>query len=347
MPPTLSVSSRTVLPNPALANSTSVLPLVVEPKSRRSVVLGVLTAVQEAIGCALQRDTDVIANTTHYKNIDVKAAMADPHYVFFGETQCTVLNPEGEVGPFYVLGEYVRDDLRDGEAGIDMIVETQVLDVATCSPLVGSWVDIWNANTTGVYSGVQSSMNLGNPSDASNLNNTALRGIQQVDEDGVAKFTTKFPGHYDGRATHMHVVVHTDATEQRNGTITGGKIPHIGQLFWDQDLITEIEALSPYNENTADITLNANDHVFGAQETEGTTSDPVFNYVYLGDDVTDGLFAWVVLAVNSSATYDATYSFALTSGGGVAVEGGGSGVSGLPSSGFPSSSAAVPSSTVA
>lgn len=58
------------------------------------------------------------------------------------------------------------------------------------------------ANSTGVYSGVESSAN-GNSDDASNLDNIALRGIQQADDDGVVQFSTIFPGHYTGRATHI------------------------------------------------------------------------------------------------------------------------------------------------
>jgi protocatechuate 3,4-dioxygenase beta subunit len=193
---------------------------------------------------------------------------------------------------------------------------------ATCEPLSGAWLDIWNCNSTGVYSGVQSNGN-GNSGDASNLDNTALRGIQQTDSEGVAKFTSVFPGHYSGRTTHMHVVVHTEATELANGTLTMGKVPHIGQFFWDQSLITEVEALSPYNTNTVTLTTNAQDRVFGEQETENTTSDPVFNYVFIGDSVSDGIFQWIIVGVDTTASYTPTYSFQLTEDGGVAVGGGG------------------------
>lgn len=68
------------------------------------------------------------------------------------------------------------------------------------SQLVGA--DIWSANSTGVYGGVQSQGN-GNYADTSNLDLTDLRGIQQADDDGVVQFSTIFPGHYDGRTTHI------------------------------------------------------------------------------------------------------------------------------------------------
>lgn len=150
-----------------------------------------------------------------------------------------MLNPEGEVGPFYVLGEYVTSDVRGTEPGIDVVLQAQIVDVNTCEAVPNVYLDIWSANSTGVYGGVHSQNN-GNYADTSNLNKTALRGLQLTDEDGVAQFTTKFPGHYAGRCTHLHVIIHEDATELANGTIAGGTSSHIGQLFWDQSLVTEV-----------------------------------------------------------------------------------------------------------
>lgn len=45
---------------------------------------------------------------------------------------------------------------------------------------------------------------MGDPNDASILKGTTLRGVQPTDEDGIATFDTLMPGHYDGRATHIH-----------------------------------------------------------------------------------------------------------------------------------------------
>jgi uncharacterized membrane protein YgcG len=87
-------------------------------------------------------------------------------------------------------------------------------------------------------------------------------------------------------------------------------------MFYDQDLISQVEALSPYSENTAAITLNANDRVL-AGETENSDSDPVFNYVLLGDTVEDGLFSWITVGIDTSASYSASYAALLTADGGV------------------------------
>ncbi len=45
---------------------------------------------------------------------------------------------------------------------------------------------------------------MGDPNDSSILKGTALRGIQPTDSHGIASFDTLLPGHYSGRATHIH-----------------------------------------------------------------------------------------------------------------------------------------------
>jgi protocatechuate 3,4-dioxygenase beta subunit len=268
--------------------------------------------------------------TDHEGTINATLALESPADYVFNKTSSTVLNPQGEVGPFFVSGELVRSDIRNTEPGIEVVLEAQVVDISTCEPLAGVWLDIWSANSTGVYSGVHTNLN-GNGADTSNLNNTALRGIQQTDVDGVAQFTTIFPGHYAGRATHLHAVLHENATLLPNNTLTGGTYPHIGQFFWDQKLINQVEATAPYNTNKQKVTLNRADRVFVQQETEGSDSDPVFNYVFFGEDLSDGMFSWIYLGINTSATYTPTYSFQYTDHGGEPATGhGGGGPGGGP-----------------
>lgn len=72
---------------------------------------------------------------------------------------------------------------------------------------------------------------------------------------------------------------------------------HVGQIFFDQDLITEVEKNTPYSTNTQELTENSNDSILA---TEADTTDPFVEYVLLGDDVSDGIFAWVSIAVNST-----------------------------------------------
>lgn len=83
-----------------------------------------------------KRSTISVLNTDHEGDIDATAAEAD-ETIAFNSTSCTVLNPEGEVGPFYVLGEYVRADVVDDEPGVSLVADIQFIDVSTCEPLVG------------------------------------------------------------------------------------------------------------------------------------------------------------------------------------------------------------------
>lgn len=259
------------------------------------------------------RDTDRIVNTSHHSPLQVTSNT--PETELFSNNPVCILAPEGEIGPFWVKGELVRSDIRDGEPGIPLIMDGQFIDIETCEPIQNLYWDVWTCNSTGQYSGVQSDMN-GNGNDASNLDKTFLRGIQQTDSDGVAQFKSVFPGHYDGRATHVHVVAHVGSHTLKNNTIAGGHVSHIGQLFFDQDLISKVEATYPYNTNTVDITQNADDHVV-QDETEDSNSDPIFEYALLGDKLQNGVLAWVTMGINVSATYDTSNAATLTSSGGV------------------------------
>jgi hypothetical protein len=152
-------------------------------------------------------------------------------------------------------------------------------------------------NSTGVYGGVVVANNGAGTKDPSNKFNPALRGLQATDPSGVAQFTTLFPGHYIGRTTHIHVSAHLKTTVLANGHYSGGTTAHVGQLFFDQSLITKVEATSPYNQNTQALTTNAKDGIF---LQEAASSDPVIEYSLLGSSVTDGIFGWVAFGIDTS-----------------------------------------------
>ena len=109
----------------------------------------------------------------------------------------------------------MRRDIREGHAGITMLLKTTVVDASTCKPIRGAAVDVWHCDAAGVYSGVN-----GNTG-------TFLRGIQRTDAKGLATFVTIFPGWYQGRTTHIHVKVHL-----------GGNVVHTGQLYFPEAAVT-------------------------------------------------------------------------------------------------------------
>ncbi|KAK4941670.1 hypothetical protein LTR10_018409 [Elasticomyces elasticus] len=254
-----------------------------------------------------------VANTSHESSLDVTPWTTDYESLIYGNSSC-ILNPEGEIGPYYVQGEFVRHDITETQPGVPVYLEEQFINVNTCEPITSLYADIWHCNSTGVYGGVIANGN-GNENDTANINATFLRGIQKTDSDGVAAWRTIFPGYYSGRATHIHMVTHTNVTLLANDTISGGTVRHIGQVFYDQDLIDYInDNVYPYTTNTITLTDNDEDRVF-ISETD-TDSDPVLNYVLLGEKVEDGLFAWITIGVDPDAEYTTSAASVLTDDGG-------------------------------
>ncbi|KAM7183873.1 intradiol ring-cleavage dioxygenase-like protein [Rhypophila sp. PSN 637] len=223
----------------------------------------------------------------------------------FADDGACMAAPLVSEGPLYVQGEQIRRNITHNETGVPMALEIQVVDAKTCAPIPYAAVDIWGCNTTGVYSGVWSFYRQGNDVgyDRSVINSTALRGIQLTDQDGAAVFDTFFPGHYEGRATHIHVMIHLNTTRQANNTIgTSGRVAHITQIYFDQSLITEVEKIPPYTENKQVLKKNNED---GLLKVTTLTDDPFMRYVMLGDSVEDGIFSYIRLGVDTSADYTA------------------------------------------
>ncbi|KAK7448428.1 hypothetical protein VKT23_013691 [Stygiomarasmius scandens] len=288
-----------------------------------------------ARGVPYKRDLDTVLNTDHHSNLTGVTNNTDASTLFTGNSSC-VLGPETTEGPYYVDGEYVRFDLRDGQEGVDTYVEVQLIDVNTCEPVPDVYVDFWHANATGVYSGVTAGGN-GNSDDETNLDSTFCRGLQQTDSDGVIQFLSIFPGHYTGRAIHIHLAAHQNGTFFSNGTFVSSNVSHVGQVFFDQDLIDTVEATSPYNTNTQNLTTNSDD---GILAEEAADIDPFLEYVLLGDDVSEGIFSWVALGIDTTSSYAISAASTLTEDGGVANENSGMGGMGGPPDG---SSMPVPS----
>ncbi|CAN8106041.1 unnamed protein product [Discula destructiva] len=275
-------------------------------------------------------------NVSHHSSEDYN--LSTPETELFASEGACVLSPEVTEGPYYVSGEYIREDVTEDQDGVSLTLDLQVLDIETCEPVVGAYTEIWHCNSTGVYSGVSANGNGNSVTDTSNLNATFLRGIQPTDDDGVALFETLVPGHYTGRTPHIHVLVHLNATPAANETLIDLAASHVGQVFFDQSLIAEVEATSVYSVNTQELTLNSEDSIL---LQEAATSDPFVEYVLLGDTVEDGLLGWISFGINTTAAnvYDvraaATYyetGGVSSSNGGGAPGGGGGGGGGFPPS---------------
>ncbi|KAJ9145299.1 Aromatic compound dioxygenase [Pleurostoma richardsiae] len=263
-----------------------------------------------------KRDLDTVLATSHNETGLGYTVNTDAATLFSGNNSC-ILTPDVTQGPYYVGGEYIRRDVREDQEGVDTIIDYQVIDVDTCEPVPNVYLEMWHCNATGVYSGIVASGN-GDSSDEVNIDKTFLRGIQPTDSDGVTQFETIFPGHYTSRATHIHLMVHTNATIYPNGTL-GNEVTasHVGQAFFDQTLISAVEVLDPYSTNTQVLTTNADDSIL-SEETATDGVDPFHEYTLLGDDVSDGLFAWLAFGINTTETQSITPAAFYYADGGVA-----------------------------
>ena len=176
-----------------------------------------------------------------------------------GAVAC-VLTPELTEGPYYIAGEKLRRDIREGHPGTRLSLQLRVLNAATCKPITGAAVDIWHADAAGNYSGFGFDTS----------SRTFLRGIQKTDKNGLAVFTTIYPGWYQGRAVHIHVKVHV-----------GGSVVHTGQLFFADALTAAVYKAAPYAARGKPDTPNARDSIFvnGGKRSLLTVSKSGTGYV--------------------------------------------------------------------
>lgn len=270
-------------------------------------------------------------NKSH-ESTETYTAATDMSVIFAGNKSCT-LTPEQIDGPYYVAGEAVRQDVVEDQKGVPLALDIQIVDMDTCEPVTGAYLDIWHCNSTGVYGGVAVNGNGVGSSDKTNLNNTWLRGAQKTDKDGAVQFSALFPGFYQGRATHIHVAVHLNATELANGTLIDTTAAHVGQMYFDQDLIGEVNKLAPYTDNKQGFTTNAQDMILNGVQGD---SDPIMEYTRLGEGLQDGLLAWLSIGINRTYVHEITPAATHFETGGEANPNGGMPPPGGPfPSGFP------------
>jgi len=105
-----------------------------------------------------------------------------------------------------------------------------VLDTSTCTPMNNTFVEIWHgkfpcapqpwtvcnrdspiANSTGEYGAYNSP--------AFNSTETWLRGGWYTDANGMVEITTVYPGYYEGRTPHIHLMVRKDWIQSANGFV--------------------------------------------------------------------------------------------------------------------------------
>jgi len=237
-----------------------------------------------------------------------------------------VLAPEVTEGPYYhEAGHPIRQNIAEYQDGLLLLLDIGVIDVETCKPLPNVLVDIWQANATGHYAGhpdphpdhVNAKPQVGGrragllpPFPRTNQEETFLRGAWPTDENGVAQFTTIFPGYYTGRATHVHAKVFTEWAPHSNGSFSGSRLVHTGQFFFDDNINLVVDKMHPYTENpivnTHGRTRNWRDSLNIFEDAAGPEGkyNPVFTLHMLGGVVRQGFVGYITMGVNASVNHD-------------------------------------------
>jgi protocatechuate 3,4-dioxygenase beta subunit len=151
-----------------------------------------------------------------------------------------VVRPQQTEGPYFVDEKLHRADIRadpaDGSvrpgAPLDLTLNVSRIVAGACVPVAGAYVDIWQCDHSGVYSGVRDAQ-------FDTRGKKFLRGYQVTDAGGNASFVTIYPGWYRGRAVHIHFKVRSAPTETRGYEFTS-------QLYFDDAVTDAVHALEPY-----------------------------------------------------------------------------------------------------
>lgn len=185
-------------------------------------------------------------------------SIAQPGSTGASASRC-VLTPAQAEGPYFVDERLSRSDVRDDPAtgnvtpGALLTLDLAVTAIAgkQCSPLRDAIVDIWQCDAVGNYSDV-------NDARATRF----LRGYQATDANGRVRFTTIYPGAYQGRAVHIHLMIRTQAP--------GRSVKFTSQLYFDDTVTDRVHAAAPYASATARRTRNNRDGLYAQRGRELT-----------------------------------------------------------------------------
>ena len=181
--------------------------------------------------------------------------------------------PQQTEGPYFVEGMPKRSDIRsdpsDGlvQQGIPLRLILHVYDVdnGSCIPLNGSRVDIWHANSQGVYSGVN---------DQSTTGKKFLRGYQVTDDNGTVRFITIYPGWYQGRAIHIHVKVHTFEGLEKS-------LEWTSQFYFNNSINAQVHTQPPYSNHGPPDMTNEQDGIYTGASIDGLVHSNSGKYLML------------------------------------------------------------------
>ena len=169
--------------------------------------------------------------------------------------------PQQTEGPYFVDGMPNRSDIRSDpvdcsiQQGIPLHFVIHVYDVdnGSCIPLRGAKVDIWHANSQGIYSAVK---------DFGTTGKKFLRGYQVTDNNGTVRFTTIYPGWYQGRTIHIHDKVRTFNGLEKT-------LEWTAQLYFNDSINQQVHMQPPYSNHGPPQTMNEEDGIYTGASIDG------------------------------------------------------------------------------
>jgi len=165
---------------------------------------------------------------------------------------------DGSNGPNALTASgIVRSDIRSSfagmtgtAAGVPLTLKLKLVDVnASCASLGGYAIYLWHCDRDGNYSLYTVS------------NQNYLRGVQETDDNGVATFTSIFPGCYSGRWPHVHFEIFQGLDP---ATAAGNKVK-VSQLALPETICKSVYATTGYSTSVTNLaqTSLTSDMVFG------------------------------------------------------------------------------------
>jgi protocatechuate 3,4-dioxygenase beta subunit len=178
--------------------------------------------------------------------------------------------PQQTEGPYFVGGTPNRSDIRsdpfDGslQQGIPLHLVIHVYKIndkgnnsstptVSCMSFNRAQVDIWHANPQGLYSGI---------SQIGTEGKAYLRGYQTTDNNGTVKFDTIYPGWYQGRAIHIHVMVRA---------FDGGSnetFHWTSQMYLNNSINEKVHTQIPYSKHGLPPMTNEQDGIYAGPSTD-------------------------------------------------------------------------------
>lgn len=231
------------------------------------------------IGCGGGGSSGSSANTTSSAASSSSSSLASSVASSTSSSASSAVSGSCSVIPTETIGPYplstllnsssvLREAINEDKTGVPLTVKLKLLNVNnSCTPVSG-YVYIWHCDKDGNYSGY-----------APETGKTYCRGVQYTDSNGVATFTTIYPGWYAGRITHIHFQVFLTAYSST------AKSTAISQMAFPASVTTAVYNSSLYSNKgqNASVTSFAADNVF----SDGVT----YQLATVTGNVTEGYVA--------------------------------------------------------